>query len=63
MSQVFMNCPNTGKPVYIGLNMEWGQLEALDPRTIDRRVPSCPQCGLEHRFEKRDLFLRADGSG
>jgi hypothetical protein len=35
MSQVFMSCPNTGKPVYTGLNMEWAQLESLELASID----------------------------
>ncbi|MEL0110234.1 MAG: hypothetical protein VW835_00750 [Rickettsiales bacterium] len=63
MSQVFMDCPKTKKPIYVGLNMEWNQLEAFDPASTDRRVPACPHCGKSHRFEKADLYLRADGGG
>ena len=63
MSQVFISCPKTEKPVYVGLNMEWGQLEALDMASVDQRIKKCPHCGQEHWFKKNDLFLRADGGG
>lgn len=63
MSQAFMNCPATGKPVYVGLNMEWGELECLDPSAVDCNIPKCPHCGQAHRFEKNDLYLRTDGAG
>lgn len=63
MSQVFMDCPSTQKPVYVGLNMEWGQLEALNLNNTDRHISECPHCGEAHRFEKVDLYLRADGGG
>ena len=58
-----MNCPSTGKPIYVGLDMDWGQLEALDVSALDQKIAECPHCKLEHRFEKNDLFLRADGAG
>ena len=63
MSQVFMDCPTTRKPVYVGLNMEWSQLEGFDPGNADQNIPDCPHCGKPHRFEKTDLYLRADGGG
>lgn len=63
MSQVFMRCPNTGKPLYVGLSLEWGELEALEPASVNRKVPCCPHCGRAHRFANEDLFLRADGGG
>jgi len=63
MSQVFMDCPTTRKPVYVGLNMEWNQLEAFEPVATDPNISDCPHCGKSHRFEKRDLYLRADGGG
>ncbi|MCG8544679.1 MAG: hypothetical protein MJE12_10770 [Alphaproteobacteria bacterium] len=63
MSQVFTDCPNTGKPIYVGLNLEWAQLESLDLIGVDQDIPRCPHCGQEHRFEKQDLYLRTDGAG
>jgi uncharacterized protein (UPF0212 family) len=58
-----MNCPNTGKPIYVGLNMEWDQLESLELVSVDQQIRKCPHCGQEHRFGKNDLFLRTDGAG
>ena len=55
MSQVFMDCPTTRKPVYVGLNMGWHQLEGFDPGNADQNIPDCPHCGKPHRFKKTDL--------
>ena len=63
MAQVFMRCPETGKPVYVGLNMDWNELETFDPAGKRMTVPQCPYCRAEHPFQKIDLFLRADGAG
>lgn len=63
MSQVFITCPNTGKSVYVGLNMDWHQLEQFDPGVENLTVPKCRQCGQEHDIHKADMFLRADGGG
>ena len=63
MSQVFITCPTTGKPVYVGLNMEWNELESFNPGNQDLRLPNCRHCGQEHTYQKSDLFLRADGGG
>ena len=60
MSQAYIHCPNTGKDVYVGLNLEWSQLDSLElpPQEI-----ACPRCGGSHRFSKDDVTLRADGAG
>jgi hypothetical protein len=60
MSQAFITCPQTGKPVYVGINTEWLQLTSITPaeQTID-----CPECGHEHRWNKEEIILRADGAG
>ena len=63
MSQVFMDCPTTRKPVYVGRNMECNQMEAFEPVATDPNTSNCPYCGKSHRIEKRDLYLRADGGG
>lgn len=61
MSQVFMNCPNTGRPVYVGLNMEWNALEAYEMNPREMTLKECSECGEDHSFRKNELFLRADG--
>ena len=44
MSQVFMDCPTTRKPMYFGINMEWNQLEAFEPVATDPNI--FPHCEL-----------------
>ena len=60
MSQAYINCPKTKKDIYVGLNLEWSQLDSLElpPQEI-----TCPQCGETHEFSKQDVILRADGAG
>ena len=52
MSQVFMDCPKTRKPVYVGLNMECNQLEPFEPVAAGPNIPNCSHCGKSHRIEK-----------
>ncbi len=60
MSQAFIRCPNSDKYVYVGLNLEWLELEALD---LGEQETRCPVCGENHIWNKADLVLRSDGSG
>lgn len=60
MSQAFIACPTTRREVYVGLNLEWLQLDSLGTHV---EAIECPHCGKTHRFSKEDLLLRADGAG
>lgn len=60
MSQAFIRCPNSDKFVYVGLNLEWPELDALQ---IGEQETECPICGETHTWSKADLLLRSDGSG
>jgi len=60
MSQAFVTCPETDKPVYVGLNLEWSVLDWLQ---IGEQEIECPVCGHIHRWSKDDVVLRADGGG
>ena len=60
MSQAFIACPTTRREVYVGINVEWLQLDNLSTR---EREIDCPHCGESHAFTKNDLLLRADGAG
>ncbi|MEQ9639671.1 MAG: hypothetical protein RIM84_06555 [Alphaproteobacteria bacterium] len=60
MSQAYISCPTTRREVYVGLNVEWLQLDSLSSQT--ERI-ECPHCGKTHEFSKQDLLLRADGAG
>lgn len=60
MSQAFISCPNTGRYVYVGLDIEWLALEGAE---IEDQEIECPACGERHHWTKKDLVLRADGGG
>ena len=60
MSQAFIRCPNTEKDVYVGLNLEWLDLDTLQ---IGEQELVCPECGETHVWGKDDLVLRSDGAG
>jgi hypothetical protein len=60
MSQVFIDCPETGRPVYVGLNYEWLQLDAA---CIGEQSLDCRECGGSHTWDQSDVNLRADGGG
>lgn len=58
MSQVLIDCPETGEPVYIGLNFNWFTFEALE---LGDRSFECPVCGRVHAWTNDDAYLRSDG--
>ena len=60
MSQAFINCPETGRPIYVGYNFEWLQLDSVD---IGEETIDCRQCGQSHAWTRNDLNLRSDGGG
>ncbi len=60
MSQAYISCPKTRREVYVGLNVEWLQLDSLGNQTEEIE---CPHCGKTHKYSKQDLLLRADGAG
>jgi uncharacterized protein YbaR (Trm112 family) len=60
MAQAFILCPTTKNYVYVGMNLEWLDLETL---ALKDEELTCPQCGEKHVWNKDDLTLRADGGG
>ena len=60
MSQAYIYCPNTRMDIYVGLNLEWLQLDSLE---LPTQEILCPRCGETHEYSKQDLYLRADGAG
>lgn len=59
MSQAFILCPNSHKYIYVGLNLEWLELESLE---LGDQELTCPKCGEIHVWDKHDVTLRSDGS-
>lgn len=60
MSQAFILCPVSEKHVYVGLNLEWREVEALD---LGEQEVTCPHCGERHVWNKDEVILRSDGAG
>lgn len=58
MARVMIDCPETGKPVYTGLNFEESDWDAVPVGT--RRV-ECPRCGGIHEWGRTDAYLDDDG--
>ena len=60
MSQAFIRCPNSEQYIYVGLNLEWADMDMLQ---IGEQETECPVCGETHVWTKADLLLRSDGAG
>ena len=60
MSQAYIYCPKSKKDIYVGLNLEWSQLDSLEPPV---REITPPRRGETHRFSKQDVIPRADDAG
>jgi hypothetical protein len=58
MPRVLITCPETQRPVYTGLNMDWN---AFDTVELPEQTLVCPQCGRRHDWRKDDAVLVADG--
>lgn len=58
MPQVMITCPETGKPVYTGMNFDWYAFEWIQ---VPDSTIECPKCGEVHQWDKTDAYLRADG--
>jgi hypothetical protein len=59
MSSLFIGCPNTGRPVSTGIEIEPHVLRQL-PNLCARML--CPACGQEHVWMTRAAWL-ADEAG
>jgi hypothetical protein len=54
-----ISCPNTGRPVATGIEVEPGTFEQL-PDVLAHT--SCPHCGLDHSWWKREAWLNGHGA-
>ena len=55
MANVMIKCPNTGKAVPTGINMDQASFDSSDMR--DNALGGCPACGGTHVWNKEDAFL------
>ncbi len=60
MSQAFIICPESEKYIYVGLNLEWREVDGLE---LGEQSSDCPHCGAIHTWTRDDVVLRADGAG
>ena len=54
MSDIMVNCPQTGKPVPTGLKAEWVLLGSLPPIAIP--FP-CTACGHIHKWKREQAWI------
>ncbi len=55
-----ITCPETGKPIYTHLNLDW---ETFESTRIGERTIECVECGKVHRWRRWDADLDEDGAG
>jgi hypothetical protein len=60
MARVMMNCPETGKHVYTGIDIPRRMFEFI--RMPVTTIPLCPECGSDHAIEKGDAYLEVEDS-
>jgi endogenous inhibitor of DNA gyrase (YacG/DUF329 family) len=51
---IFINCPNSGKPVSTGLKTESVVFESLPAVAVPLQ---CPECGKIHRWKPVDAWI------
>ncbi len=60
MARFMITCPETGKPIYTHLNLDW---ESFESTRIGERTIECVECGKVHRWRRWDADLDEDGAG
>lgn len=60
MSRAMIRCPETGRLVYTGVDMDWDEVDAS--RFVGEKLP-CPRCGSVHPWNEQDIELDEDGCG
>jgi endogenous inhibitor of DNA gyrase (YacG/DUF329 family) len=58
MSRIMITCPETGKPIYTGMNFDW---PAIEPCVVQQGSLTCPRCGHVHEWCDKELFPEEDG--
>jgi endogenous inhibitor of DNA gyrase (YacG/DUF329 family) len=54
MARLMIRCPQTGKPVFTGMDMPPA---AFDRATLESNTVRCPHCGEPHTWQKADAYL------
>ena len=58
--RVMIECPETRKEIYTGINLNW---ETFESYRIGTRNLSCPKCGKDHEWSRSDAIVDEIGGG
>jgi hypothetical protein len=61
MPRVLIECPETHRMIYTGVNLNWNSFEAA--RFDARDSFACPRCGHTHAWSHADATVDEDGTG
>jgi len=59
MPRLLIECPDTHKMIYTGLNFNW---ETLESASLDDETLPCTECGKVHHWTSKDVILDETGS-
>ena len=54
MGLVMIQCPNTGKAIPTGFDMDKTSFQSS---TLNRNSVGCPACGKTHTWDKKDAWV------
>lgn len=57
MAHIVIKCPNTGKPVPTGVDMDKKGFESAQ---LSGNSFQCPACGNMHTWDKKDAWVQED---
>ena len=60
MSRAMIRCPESGRMIYTGVDLEWEEVAAS--RFVGEKL-ACPRCGAVHAWNENDIELDEDGCG
>ncbi len=60
VARVMITCPETGRPVYTHLDVDW---ETFESTRIGERMIECSECHKVHTWRRCDVDLDEDGMG
>lgn len=61
MAKLIIDCPNTGKPVFTGIDLPKSTLEST---TLENNTTDCPHLDCPedtHTWDKEDAYLEGEG--
>ena len=55
MADLVIKCPTTGKVIKTGIRIS---KEAFDSSEMTNNTVGCPECGQNHKWDKKDAWLQ-----